>query len=42
MVQHHNKLQNCLVFYDLMFWYPHWLQFSFDPDPAGSKVSGSG
>jgi len=32
MVQHQNKLQNCLVFYDLMFWYPHWLQFSFDSD----------
>jgi len=31
MVQHHN-LQNCLVFYDSMFWYPDWLQFSFDPD----------
>jgi len=32
MVQLHNKLQNCLVVYDSMFWYPHWLQFSFDPD----------
>jgi len=31
MVQHHNKLHNCLVFYHSMFWYPHWLQFSFDP-----------
>jgi len=31
VVQHHNKLQNYLVFCDLMFWYPHWLQFSFEP-----------
>ena len=32
MVHLHYKLQNCLVFYDSMFWYPNWLQFSFDPD----------
>jgi len=32
MVQHHNKLQHCLAFCDSMFWHPHWLQFSCDPD----------
>jgi len=41
MVQHYNKLQNCLVFYDSMFWYPDWLQFSFDLDYVTSG-SGSG
>jgi len=41
MVQHHNKLQNYLVFYDSMFCYPHWMQFSFDPDEVTSG-SGSG
>jgi len=40
-VQHHNKLQNCPVFYYSMFWYPHWLQFSFDPDYVTAR-SGSG